>query len=97
MASYLMTKGKERYLKTLKTTFEKTVKNSYEPVFNYFVFQEVSRNPDLSEDDAAMLVAAHIKSKQPKNYGYYRVGAIRNIGGSHKLRPKMDSKLRVVS
>lgn len=43
-----------------------------------------------------MLVAAHIKSKQPKNYGYYRVGAIRNIGGSHKLRPKMDSKLRVV-
>ena len=57
----------------------------------------MSRNPDLSEDDAAMLVAAHIKSKQPKNYGYYRVGAIRDLGGSHKLRPKMDPKLRVVS
>ena len=66
-------------------------------LFSCFAFQEVSRNPDLSEDDAAMLVAAHIKSKQPKNYGYYRVGAIRNMGGSHKLRPKMDSKLRVVS
>ena len=43
-----------------------------------------------------MLVAAHIKSKQPKNYGYYRVGAIRDLGGSHKLTPKMDPKLRVV-
>lgn len=60
-------------------------------------FQEVSRNPDLSENDAAMLAAAHIKSKQPKNYGYYRVGAIRDLGGSHKLTPKMDPKLRVVS
>lgn len=57
----------------------------------------MSRNPDLSEDDAAMLVAAHIKAKQPKNYGYYRVGAIRDLGGSHKLTPKMDSKLRLVS
>ena len=64
--------------------------------FVVFAFQEVSRNPVLSEDDAAMLVAAHIKSKQPKNYGYYRVGAIRDLGGSHKLTPKMDPKLRVV-
>jgi len=80
----------------LQKKFEKE-KNSYELVYNYSAFQEVSRNPELSEDDAAKLVAAHIKSKQPKNYGYYRVGAIRDIGGSHKLRPKMDSKLRVVS
>lgn len=74
--------------KALKTPTE-------DPEVESFI-KEVSRNPDLSEDDAAMLVAAHIKSKQPKNYGYYRVGAIRNIGGSHKLRPKMDSKLRVI-
>jgi len=79
----------------LQKKFEKE-KNSYELVYNYSAFQEVSRNPELSEDDAAKLVAAHIKSKQPKNYGYYRVGAIRDIGGSHKLRPKMDSKLRVI-
>lgn len=56
----------------------------------------MSRNPSLSEDDAAVLVAAHIKAKQPKNYGYYRVGAIRDLGGSHKLTPKMDPNLRLV-
>lgn len=61
------------------------------------LLQEVSRNPNLTEDDAAVLVAAHIKSKQPKNYGYYRVGAIRDLGGSHKLTPNMDPQLRLVS
>ena len=69
--------------------------------FNFDVhcslLQEVSRNPNLTEDDAAVLVAAHIKSKQPKNYGYYRVGAIRDLGGSHKLTPNMDPQLRLVS
>lgn len=68
---------------------------THDPEVESFI-KEVSRNPDLSEDDAAMLVAAHIKSRQPKNYGYYRVGAIRDLGGSHKLRPKMDPKLRVI-
>ena len=57
----------------------------------------MSRNPELSEDDAAKLVAAHIKSKEPKNYGYYRVSSLRSIAGGCKLRPKMDSKLKVVS
>lgn len=56
----------------------------------------MSQIPDISEDDAAKLVAAHIKSKEPKNYGYYRVGAIRDIGGGHKLKPKMDPKLNMV-
>ena len=63
----------------------------------FFSSQEVSRNPELSENDAAKLVAAHIKSKEPKNYGYYRVSSLRSIAGGCKLRPKMDSKLKVVS
>ena len=66
-------------------------------LFIFFAFQEVSRNPELSENDAAKLVAAHIKSKEPKNYGYYRVSSLRSIAGGCKLRPKMDSKLKVVS
>lgn len=75
--------------KTLKTPC------SHDPEVESFI-KEVSRNPNISEDDAAMLVAAHIKSKQPKNYGYYRVGAIRDLGGSHKLTPKMDPQLRLI-
>lgn len=92
--------------------FDKSKKSSYRTFFLFHrkvallilncdahcsLFQEVSRNPNLTEDDAAVLVAAHIKSKQPKNYGYYRVGAIRDLGGSHKLTPKMDPQLRLVS
>ena len=56
----------------------------------------MSRNPELSEEDAAKLVAMKIKAKQPKDYGYYRVGALRNFSGGNKLRPKMDGKLKVV-
>ncbi|KAK3749975.1 hypothetical protein QZH41_008456 [Actinostola sp. cb2023] len=58
--------------------------------------KEVSQIPEITEDDAAKLVAAHIKSKEPKNYGYYRVSAIRNIGGSHKLKPNMDPRLNMI-
>lgn len=68
---------------------------AHDPEVESFI-KEVSRNPNLTEDEAAVLVAAHIKSKQPKNYGYYRVGAIRDLGGSHKLTPNMDPQLRLI-
>ena len=38
-----------------------------------------------------------IQARQPKNYGYYRVGAIRGIGGSKKLTPAMNPHLHEVS
>ncbi|EDO35472.1 predicted protein, partial [Nematostella vectensis] len=65
-------------------------------ILNKIMKNEVSQIPDITEDDTAKLVAAHIKAKQPKNYGYYRVGAIRNIGGGHKLKPKMDPRLNMI-
>jgi hypothetical protein len=37
-----------------------------------------------------------IQAKQPKNYGYYRVGAIRGIGGGKKLTPSMNTQLHEV-
>ena len=54
----------------------------------------MSKNPELSEDDAAKLIAMHINAKKPKDYGYYRVSSLRDISGGKKLRPKNKISLK---
>ena len=54
-------------------------------------------NPRISEKEAAKLIAMRIEASRTKNYGYYRVGALRNFGGGRKVVPQVDPKLRLVS
>jgi hypothetical protein len=56
----------------------------------------LSQNSNFTEEEQAKLVAMRIQAKQPKNYGYYRVGAIRGIGGGKKLTPSMNTHLHEV-
>lgn len=37
-----------------------------------------------------------MEQSKKKNYGYYRVGALRSIGGGRKVGPNVPDKLRPV-
>ena len=50
----------------------------------------------ITEDEAAKLIAMKIDASKNRNYGYYRVFALRNIGGSRKPVPKINEKLQGV-
>ena len=63
----------------------------------FFMFQEVTGNPRISEEEAAKLIALRIESTKTKNYGYYRVGALRSFGGGRKVVPYVEPKLQSVS
>ena len=59
--------------------------------------QEVTGNPRITEAEAAKLIALRIESTKTKNYGYYRVGALRSFGGGRKVIPHIEPKLQSVS
>ncbi|XP_028395158.1 sodium/calcium exchanger 3-like [Dendronephthya gigantea] len=65
---------------------------SKDPEIMAFI-KELNQNNQLTEEDQAKLVAMRIQAKTPKNYGYYRVGALRGIGGGKKLTPSMNTHL----
>ena len=54
-------------------------------------------NPRISEEEAAKLIAMRIESTKTRNYGYYRVGALRSFGGGRKVVPRIEPKLQSVS
>ena len=54
-------------------------------------------NPRISEKEAAKLIALRIESTRTRNYGYYRVGALRSFGGGRKVVPRVEPKLQSVS
>jgi hypothetical protein len=57
----------------------------------------LSQNSNFTEEEQAKIVAMRIQARKPKNYGYYRVGALRDIGGGKKLTPPMDAHLHEVN
>ena len=61
-----------------------------------FVIQEITSNPSITEEEAAKLIAIKMESTKRKNYGYYRVGALRSIGGGRKVVPNVPEKLKAV-
>ncbi len=65
-------------------------------LFDLSDFQEVTGNPRISDDEAAKLIALRIESTKTRNYGYYRVGALRNVGGARKVVPRIEPKLQTV-
>lgn len=56
--------------------------------------KEVTGNPRITEAEAAKLIALRIESTKTKNYGYYRVGALRSFGGGRKVIPHIEPKLQ---
>lgn len=70
------------------------IKNLY---FCVVFHQEITSNPQLTEEEAAKLIAIKMEQSKKKNYGYYRVGALRSIGGGRKVVPNIPDKLKPVS
>ena len=65
-------------------------------MFDLLSSQEITSNPQLSEEEAAKLIAIKMEQSKKKNYGYYRVGALRSIGGGRKVGPNVPDKLKPV-
>ena len=66
-----------------------------DPEIREFI-KELSQNSNFTEEEQAKIVAMRIQARTPKNYGFYRVGAIRGIGGGKKLTPPMNPQLHEV-
>ena len=66
-------------------------------LFLFIPLKEVTGNPRISDEEAAKLIAMRIESAKTKNYGYYRVSALRNFGGGRKVVPHVEPKLQSVS
>lgn len=58
--------------------------------------KQITSNPQLTEDEAAKLIAIKMEQSKKKNYGYYRVGALRSIGGGRKVGPNVPDKLKLI-
>lgn len=58
--------------------------------------KEIRKHPGLSEEDAACLAASRLVEEKDHSRMWYRVGAIRNITGGRKPKPKLSEKLKEV-
>ncbi|KFM69896.1 Sodium/calcium exchanger 3, partial [Stegodyphus mimosarum] len=58
--------------------------------------KEVRKHPALSAEDAACLAAARLVEESEHTRMWYRVGAIRDLTGSKKAKPRLSKKLRKV-
>jgi len=89
----LLKKNKERIeLNNMDLLDEKVLKKHRPDLIEYM--KEITSNPALTEDEAAKLIAIKMEQSKKKNYGYYRVGALRSIGGGRKVVPTIPDKLK---
>jgi len=79
-------------LNNLDLLNENVLKKHHPDLIEYM--REITANPNISEAEAAKLIAIKIEASKKRNYGYYRVGALRQIGGSRKVVPKVTPKLQ---
>lgn len=79
-------------LNNLDLLNEKVLKKHRPDLIEYM--KEITANPQLTEEEAAKLIAIKMESTKKKNYGYYRVGALRSIGGGRKVVPNVPDKLK---
>jgi solute carrier family 8 (sodium/calcium exchanger) len=53
-------------------------------------------HPNLTEDEIIQLATAKLAEEQPRDRLWYRINAMKQIGGNPKLTPKVDTKLSKV-
>ncbi|KAG8195667.1 hypothetical protein JTE90_003812 [Oedothorax gibbosus] len=58
--------------------------------------KEVRKHPALSAEDAACLAAARLVEESDHTRMWYRIGAIRDLSGSKKSKPRLSKKLQKV-
>ncbi|CAG0922585.1 unnamed protein product, partial [Notodromas monacha] len=56
--------------------------------------RDVKKYPGVSDEDAAILAATKLVESQPKNRGWYRITATRDMTGSRKTQPQVSMKLK---
>jgi solute carrier family 8 (sodium/calcium exchanger) len=54
--------------------------------------QMITSHPGIGEEKLMKLVAASLEAKRPKSRAHYKVAAIRNITGGHKLKAQFTRK-----
>ncbi|XP_012935788.2 sodium/calcium exchanger 2 [Aplysia californica] len=60
------------------------------------VLKKMGKRPDLSEEDEARITTAFMAKRIPHNRAWYRINAIRNLTGGHKLVPNVTEKQREI-
>lgn len=83
---------KDIELGTMELIKEDYLKKNHPDVVAFM--KEVTGNPRISDEEAAKLIAMRIESTKTRNYGYYRVGALRSFGGGRKIVPRIEPKLQ---
>ncbi|XP_054286263.1 sodium/calcium exchanger 2-like isoform X1 [Macrosteles quadrilineatus] len=58
--------------------------------------REVKKFPGVSDEDAAVLAAAKLVNSQPHSAVWYRIGAVRQMSGSRRIEPHLNSRLKDV-
>jgi len=53
-------------------------------------------HPNLTEEEIAQLAAAKLTEEMPHNRLWYRINAVRTLGGGHKLQPQLSDHLTEV-
>ena len=51
---------------------------------------------DLAEDDIATLATARLAEEQPRDRMWYRINAVKVLGGKSKLQPTVNARLASV-
>lgn len=95
LCSNILLKRRKRQqieLNNLDLLNEKVLKKNHPDFVEYM--KEVAANPNISEEEAAQLIAIKIEQSKKKNYGHYRVGALRFFGGGKKMVPRVADKLQ---
>jgi len=52
---------------------------------------------DLTEEDIAALATARLAEEQPRDRMWYRINAVKVLGGKSKLQPTVNARLATVS
>ena len=60
-------------------------------------FQELRDiHTELTEDDIATLATARLAEEQPRDRMWYRINAVKVLGGKSKLQPTVNARLATV-
>jgi len=84
----------ETELYNLNLLDEEVLRQHHPDFIDYM--KEIASNPNISDEEAAKLIAMRIHRSKRQSYGRYRVGALRNVMGGRKIEPVVDEKLQAI-
>jgi len=71
--------------------------NMSNPIFNASLQELRDIHTDLTEEDIATLATARLAEEQPRDRMWYRINAVKVLGGKSKLQPTVNARLSTVS